>query len=145
MLMDGMDRVLFCRGVEPATGAVFWVIPGGGLDDGETFEEAARREVLEETGLEVEVGPCVWYRRHQHVWAGKNADQYERFHIARVPFPSEVNGARVDSYVTEMRWWTLDEMRAAEEETVFVPRRTVALLTDLLEGRWGGDPLDCGV
>lgn len=36
-----------------------WELPGGRLDDGETPEEALRREFLEETGLRVTVGPPV--------------------------------------------------------------------------------------
>ena len=48
------DQVLLVeRGMEPALGQ--WSIPGGVVDVGETLKEALRREVLEETHLEVEV------------------------------------------------------------------------------------------
>ncbi|MFL6846469.1 MAG: NUDIX domain-containing protein [Allosphingosinicella sp.] len=35
-------------------GRVFWATPGGGLDEGESYGEAARRELFEEVGLKVE-------------------------------------------------------------------------------------------
>jgi len=48
------DQILLIkRGMEPSLGQ--WSIPGGAVHVGETLEEAVRREILEETHLEVEV------------------------------------------------------------------------------------------
>jgi ADP-ribose pyrophosphatase YjhB (NUDIX family) len=49
--------VLVKRAHEPLEGA--WNLPGGGVEVGETLEEACAREVLEETGLIVTVGPVI--------------------------------------------------------------------------------------
>ncbi len=46
-------QVLLVRHEEPQSGASYWVLPGGGREPGERFEDAARREVREETGIEV--------------------------------------------------------------------------------------------
>ncbi|HEV2689769.1 MAG TPA: NUDIX hydrolase [Bryobacteraceae bacterium] len=52
-LIFDADRILLVeRAKEPLKG--FWSIPGGIVETGEKLEEAIRREVLEETGLEVE-------------------------------------------------------------------------------------------
>jgi len=58
VVFDANGRVLLIRrGAQPMRG--LWSIPGGLLDIGETLAEGVRREVLEETGLEVTVGPQV--------------------------------------------------------------------------------------
>lgn len=54
------DRILLVRrATEPAAGK--WSVPGGRVEEGETLEEAVRREVKEETGLDVEVGDLLGF------------------------------------------------------------------------------------
>jgi ADP-ribose pyrophosphatase YjhB (NUDIX family) len=52
--------LLVRRGKEPYRD--HWSLPGGGVEPGETIRETVRREVLEETGLEVTVGLVAGYR-----------------------------------------------------------------------------------
>ena len=57
VVLDG-DRVLLVkRGQAPLKG--HWSLPGGAVEIGETLEQAIAREVLEETGITLEVGPIV--------------------------------------------------------------------------------------
>src|SRR5579859_1637893 len=53
VIVDRERTVLIRRGTEPLRGE--WSIPGGTIEIGETLEEAVRRELREETGLEVRV------------------------------------------------------------------------------------------
>jgi ADP-ribose pyrophosphatase YjhB (NUDIX family) len=55
IIFDAADRLLLVkRGHPPGMGS--WSVPGGRLEPGESDEAGVRREVLEETGLRVEVG-----------------------------------------------------------------------------------------
>jgi ADP-ribose pyrophosphatase YjhB (NUDIX family) len=58
VIHDGEGRLLLIeRGRPPSLGA--WSVPGGRVEPGETDAEALAREVREETGLQVTVGPLV--------------------------------------------------------------------------------------
>lgn len=58
VVLDPDGRLLLVRrGHDPHAG--LWSLPGGRVEDGETLERAVRREVLEETGLRVDVGEVV--------------------------------------------------------------------------------------
>lgn len=48
-------QILLITHLERDTGRSYWIIPGGGLEPGETPEQCTRREMQEETGLEVQV------------------------------------------------------------------------------------------
>lgn len=102
-------------------GTQFWATPGGGVDEGETFEQAAVRELAEETGLKIaHPGPQVG--RREVVFRapdGQTIMADERFFLVRVS-QAAVNRegwtALEREVMTEHRWWSLEEIRLATEQ-----------------------------
>ena len=58
-LIEHSGKLLLVRHTKPDA-YDFWVAPGGGVKGSESYEEAAKREVMEETGLSVEVGELLY-------------------------------------------------------------------------------------
>ena len=89
------NRILLVkRGREPSKG--LWAVPGGKVEWGEPMRGAARREVLEETGLDVEVGEVVWVGEHL-------SDDH---HIVLIDFVGTVKGGTLEASddAEEVRW-----------------------------------------
>ncbi|HWH44201.1 MAG TPA: NUDIX hydrolase [Thermoleophilaceae bacterium] len=82
-----------------------WTLPKGKLDPGETFEDAALREVLEETGFSCDLG--------REVGSVEYTDNKGREKIVRFfeMFPME-GEFRPNEEVDAMCWVTVDEARA---------------------------------
>ena len=56
---DGDGRILLARASPAITLQGRWFLPGGGVDHGESPPDALRREMQEESGLTVTVGPLL--------------------------------------------------------------------------------------
>jgi TDG/mug DNA glycosylase family protein len=146
IVLDPADRILLVR--FQWRDETLWAPPGGGLEPGETHEDAIVRELAEESGLrDFELGPWIWTREHWFPDMAGWGGQAERLCLIRTdafePAP-EWTAAQLEAEgIAEQRWWTLEELETADAE--FSPRRLPALLRELIEHGPPAEPVDVGV
>jgi ADP-ribose pyrophosphatase YjhB (NUDIX family) len=120
VLLDPDDRVLLMRYDDDPPNNVHWSTPGGGLNPGETYPQAAIRELAEETGWTdiVLLGEILRYS-HEMTYASLLIRQYERLYLARTDQPgrsiSGVDDMHASDGIAAWRWWTLAELDTTTE------------------------------
>ena len=125
---------------------VFYSFPGGGQEAGETLTQAVQREVLEETGLGVQVGPllfvCEYIGKHH-----ENAETEGHLHVVDHLFhclvenlPDALQAKEADLGQEGIEWLSLRQLASYR----FYPQALIPSLIDLGQGRLLSVPIYVG-
>lgn len=118
LLIDEAGHVMLFR-FTPPDRAPFWCTPGGALDPGESYEQAAQRELLEETGIDADPGSQVLRRVVDFVTIqGVPVTADERYFLVRVVQP-RIDTSRhtplEQQVMREWHWFDAADLLAVDE------------------------------
>jgi ADP-ribose pyrophosphatase YjhB (NUDIX family) len=108
LVIKNKRALLVKRRGEPSKG--MWGIPGGGVEIGETVDEAAKRELLEECSIEIEIERFLDYEDYIE----RDKDGKTRYHFVVLYVLARETGGevRAQSDAAEAGWFTAGEAAA---------------------------------
>jgi 8-oxo-dGTP pyrophosphatase MutT (NUDIX family) len=100
-------------------GNSYWATPGGGVEEGETFHEAAIRELHEETGILIkEIAAPIAERRFQMRLPNSetvfSVERYFVVHVEQMTVSRSGWTAQELQVMTDHRWWSESDLRATD-------------------------------
>jgi 8-oxo-dGTP pyrophosphatase MutT (NUDIX family) len=129
LLLDPRGRALLFR-FDPDDRPPFWCTPGGALDAGESYAAAARRELREETGLDLDPGPEIARRQVDFITIeGVPVSADERYFLVRAPGEAIDTGGHTaleQRVMTRWRWFTPAELAGHDE--AYFPEDLIAMI-----------------
>jgi 8-oxo-dGTP pyrophosphatase MutT (NUDIX family) len=159
LLMNENKEILLMCADDPTTTSKdgkyhgrFWFPIGGKIEEGESVQEAALREIFEETGIikdNIELGPIVWFGEFDLVLSGKLQHLKEQFIVGRLrPGTGEAQTTislnnltdEERAVVKHVSWFSLDKIKHSTD--VIFPVVLPDYLPDILAGKYPAQPLE---
>lgn len=152
LLNDKKEILLMCAD-DPKTTTLdgkyngkFWFAVGGQIENGESMQEAAIREIYEETGLgkeEIELGPIVWFGEFDLSLNGILTHMKQTFMVVKTNNKNVVL-TNLDEWekkkVKRLKWFSLEEIIHSDE--VIYPVVLPQYLPSILKGKYPKKPIE---
>lgn len=152
LLNDENQLLLMCienpdlRTSEGISCGKFWLTIGGGIEATESIEQAAYREIYEESGINAEdisMGSVVWYGCLERILRGKLTRFEETFIVARTKQKDVALYSPTETeklIVKDMRWFSLVDIKESPD-TIF-PILLPQYLPDILAEKYPLQPIE---
>ncbi|MCB9493151.1 MAG: NUDIX domain-containing protein [Epsilonproteobacteria bacterium] len=152
LLLNNKNELLMLYTDDPKTTASdgtyhgpFWQMIGGSLEADETLEDAALREIYEETGIpatEITLGPIVWIGEFELVLSGTHTLLKQQFIVAHTT-KQNVNLENLTDaekmVIKKIAWLSLEQM--AKCKYIIYPIGITEYLPNILAGKYPKEPI----
>jgi 8-oxo-dGTP diphosphatase len=135
LVLDTENHLLMFR-FTPYDRPPLWATAGGELEESESFEDGARRELLEETGIDADPGVVISERESDFsTFDGEAVHAVERYFAVRVPDRNLDFGRHTETELAVMQhheWWTIERLREVSKVEDVYPENLEALFLQLI-------------